>query len=167
MSGIIKLLCLSVVCFFQLNIAMADPIANLENRAQNILLPAQIADATVQLDAEDKHLLGIEDTRFVPVVVNCSNLIADAVDIWKQKYGISSTRQEIKASRVYVEIETREPVQGALIVIYRYLSADKRAYLKILFDSNLRINPLQQEQVAARYRLVELKRTLVKHMKCQ
>ena len=154
------------LCLITAVVTLADPLHDLEDRAQNILEPAQIADATIQLDAENKHLLGIEDIRFVPVVVDCSNVIAESVDIWKEKYGITARRQEIRDSRVYMEIETLEPVHGSLIVIYRFLSADKKAYVKFLFDSNTRIDPTQQEQVAARYRLVELKRTLVERMKC-
>jgi hypothetical protein len=145
---------------------LGENLDDLESKTQSLLKPAQIADANTQLDDDDKHLLGIEDTKFLPIVADCSNVISDTVDLWKRKHGITARKQESRNSRVYVEVETLEPVHGSLIVIYRFLSADERAYLKFLFDSNTRIDPIQREQVIARFHLVELKRTLLERMKC-
>lgn len=166
MKGTLRLRLLGTFCLFAASVVFADRVDEIENSAQNILQPAQVAAAVAQLYADNKHLVGIEDTRFVPAVVNCSSVISDSVDTWKEKYRIASKKQEVKGSRVYVEIEMLEPVHGSLFVIYRFLSADKKAYLKILFDSNVVIDSTQKEIIGAKYRLVELKRTLVENMKC-
>ncbi len=139
----------------------------IENRAQRLLKPQHIADAKTQLSKRDKHLLGIEDIRFVPATANCAAVISDAVDAWQAKYRITAKKQETKGPDMVVEVETLEPVHGSLIVIYRFLSKNLHAYVKYLFDSSVRINPLQREQLIMKYHVVELKTSLNEKMECQ
>lgn len=146
--------------------ASADWLHDLAESAQEILKPVQIAAAETQLAEKEKRLLGMQDTRFLSAVVSCSNDIAASLDSWKDKFNIVISKQDVRDSRVYVEIDTVEPVAGALIVIYRFLSSNDQAYIKFLFDSNNRIDATQQEILVARYHLVELKRSLVTTMKC-
>ena len=148
-------------------VAAAEWSEEMEEHTQSILDPVQVAAAESQLDGDDKYLLGIEDTRFVQAVADCSRHVATSVASWKSKYNIVASKQEVRDSRVYIEIDTVEPVEGSLIVIYRFLASNDKAYIKFLFDSNERIDGSQQQFVATKYRLVELKRALVNNMKCR
>ena len=146
--------------------AAAEWSEEMEERLQAVLDPVQVASAKSQLDGDDKHLLGIEDTRFVEAVADCSDYVAESVSAWESKYNIVASKQEVRDSRVYTEIDTVQPVKGVLILIYRFLASSDKAYIKFLFDSNERIGTDQQQYLATKYRLVELKRTLLKNITC-
>lgn len=154
-----------LVCLLAGPLAAKD-INLIEKWGDNLLTPVQIEDEQNILSGGKKHLIGIEEVKYVKRFVNCTSQITEEIEGWKNSLNLVARRQEQTDAGLVVEINTAQPVQGAIFIIYRFFASEKYAYLKFIFDSNHRLQPTQQSLIVNAYKLVDLKKTLSRAMEC-
>jgi len=152
--------------FSMVSQVVSRDLSLIEKWGDNLLSPVQIEDEKNILSGGKRHLLGIEEVKYVKRFVNCTSYVNTAVEKWKNSLNLVSRYQEHNESGIVVEINTAEPVKGSIFIIYRFIENERYAYLKFLFDSNKRLDPTRQGQVVRAYNMVWLKTMLSKAMEC-
>ena len=156
------------ICIFTIlpTFAIAADIEALEKWGEPLLQPVKIEDERNELMDEEQHLFGIENSRYVKRFKNCSSSILENINTWKKSVHLFAKRQEISESRVFSELPVTEPVNGAIIIIYRFIEDKRLSYFKLLFDSNEKITSKEREQLVYKYNLLDLKTNLNRAIEC-
>lgn len=154
-----------ILCFIVMP-AISKDLGQIEKWGDNLLKPVQLEDEQNILSGQKRHLLGIEDVRYVRHFVNCTVPVSAAVEKWKNNLNLVSRFQKQNDTEIIVEINTVNPVNGSIFIIYRFIKNKKYAYLKFLFDSNKRLVPSNQEKIVRAYKMIRLKEMLTQAMEC-
>lgn len=120
----------------------------------------------IQLNNENKNLIGYKDVEYVTDICNCALDVINTIDEWKARVNAIPSSYQKEKSRVRIAIGVSQPNEGEIIIIYRSFDQKKYAYLSILFDGNDRIDNKSREKLIRTYDLINLKRKLTSNMKC-
>jgi len=133
----------------------------------SLLKPHVVAHMDTQLDEEEKHLLGYDKVEYVRSITNCRNAVYAEIENWLSTNHIVPSSDITEEGRVRIAVTVDSPQRGELIVLYHMFPTKQKAYLHILFDANVSLSAHERETIIFRYKLVGLKKRLIKKMKCQ
>ena len=133
--------------------------------AKPILESHVIAHTTTQL-RKDADLAGYEDIEYVQEFADCRKEVRKQIDSWIFELNITPSSQYQHNTRVRIVVTIDKPIDGDIIILYRVYTEHKKAYLEILFDGNKRLNPSERQTLVEKYKLIRLKKKLIKSMKC-
>jgi len=126
-----------------------------------------LEDYAIAHSNQNKNLTGYEDIEYVWDISNCTPEIINTIEIWRNRVNAIPTSYQKEKSRVRLAIGISQHLEGEIIIIYRFFSQDKYAYISILYDGNEKITNNEREILIRYYDLINLKRELISCMSCE
>lgn len=134
--------------------------------AISLLKDYTLAHKNNQLTKNKKNLVGYDDIYYVSSFCNTKDTIVWELNQWLNKNDIIPKSFVIEDSRVRISIAVDNP-EGEIILLYRIYTKKRVALIKILFDSQTKINNKTREHLIRTYELIVLKERLILDMKCE